>query len=77
MKMLLVLFLTLNLTACFSSPNVNPTNEEIAVGKMAPDFTLTGHDQKQYTLSNFKGKYVVLEWINFDCPFVQKHYHEA
>jgi len=40
----------------------------------APDFTLTDTNGKQHSLSDFKGKYVVLEWIKFDCPFVKKHY---
>jgi peroxiredoxin len=44
------------------------------IGKAAPDFTLTGIDGKAYKLSDFKGKYVVLEWNNLDCPFVKKHY---
>ena len=40
----------------------------------APDFTLTGHDGKTYELKNLKGKTVVLEWYNNDCPYVEKHY---
>jgi peroxiredoxin len=44
------------------------------IGKPAPDFTLTDSNGKKTCLSDFKGKIVVLEWINFDCPFVQKHY---
>lgn len=45
-----------------------------AIDKPAPDFSLTGIDGKAYKLSDFKGKYVVLEWNNLDCPFVKKHY---
>jgi peroxiredoxin len=45
-----------------------------AIDQKAPDFSLTGIDGKAYKLSDFKGKYVVLEWNNFDCPFVKKHY---
>lgn len=44
------------------------------VGKTAPEFTgktLTG---EEVSLSDFEGKVVVLEWVNFDCPFVKKHY---
>lgn len=44
------------------------------VGKKAPDFTLTDANGKTHSLSDFKGKYVVLEWVNFGCPFVKKHY---
>ena len=41
------------------------------LGKPAPDFTLTGVDGKTYKLSELKGKTVVLEWFNPDCPFVK------
>ena len=43
-------------------------------GEVAPDFTLKGNDGKDYKLSSFKGKTVVLEWFNNDCPYVKKHY---
>jgi peroxiredoxin len=46
----------------------------VAVGDPAPDFTLTDTAGKQVSLSDFKGKIVVLEWLNPDCPFVQRHY---
>lgn len=45
-----------------------------SIDQMAPDFALAGIDGKTYKLSDFKGKYVVLEWNNLDCPFVKKHY---
>ncbi|HEU4364774.1 MAG TPA: thioredoxin family protein [Candidatus Krumholzibacteria bacterium] len=45
-----------------------------AIDKPAPAFELPGIDGKSYKLSDCKGKYVVLEWNNFDCPFVKKHY---
>lgn len=44
------------------------------VGKPAPDFTLTDINGKSYALSELKGKTVVLEWINPECPFVRRHY---
>lgn len=45
------------------------------VGKTAPDFSLKGHDGKTYKLSDMKGQWVVLEWFNNECPYVDKHYH--
>jgi hypothetical protein len=48
--------------------------QEAAIGKPAPDFTLTDTRGGTNTLSSFAGKYVVLEWTSFDCPFVKKHY---
>jgi AhpC/TSA family protein len=43
-------------------------------GTSAPDFTLTDTGGKAVKLSDFRGKYVVLEWTNPECPFVRKHY---
>jgi alkyl hydroperoxide reductase subunit AhpC len=48
--------------------------KEPAVGSPAPAFTLTDTKGKQHNLADFKGKHVVLEWVNFGCPFVKKHY---
>lgn len=47
---------------------------DAVVGEAAPAFTLTGTDGKPHSLSEYAGKYVVLEWLNHDCPFVRKHY---
>ncbi len=44
------------------------------VGQPAPGFSLTDSDGKTRTLAEFKGKTVVLEWTNAECPFVKKHY---
>ncbi len=46
-------------------------------GQPAPDFTLTDTAGKSVKLSDLKGKTVVLEWVNPDCPYVQKHYNSA
>lgn len=45
------------------------------VGKAAPDFSVTDALGKARTLAEFKGKTVVLEWHNPECPFVKKHYN--
>ena len=45
------------------------------VGKTAPGFTLVDEGLKAVSLKDFKGKYVVLEWLNHGCPFVKKHYN--
>lgn len=44
------------------------------VGEVAPDFTATASNGKTFRLSDFRGKYVVLEWHNNGCPYVGKHY---
>jgi peroxiredoxin len=51
-----------------------PAPAAVAPGAPAPDFTLKGDDGADHTLSKLKGKYVVLEWYNKDCPFVRRHY---
>ena len=45
-----------------------------AVGQPAPSFTLTDQAGEEHTLADLRGKIVVLEWINPQCPFVQRHY---
>src|SRR5438128_7442303 len=45
-----------------------------AVGSAAPDFSLPDAKGQTHSLSQYKGKYVVLEWFNPECPFVKKHY---
>ena len=44
------------------------------VGSVAPDFSLTDAKGKTHSLTDYKGKYIVLEWFNPECPFVKKHY---
>lgn len=46
----------------------------VVPGSAAPDFKGTDSNGTQQTLSQYKGKYVVLEWANQGCPFEQKHY---
>ena len=47
------------------------------VGEPAPDFTATASNGKTYRLSDYRGKYVVLEWHNNGCPYVGKHYNSG
>jgi len=66
---LVVGFLAVNLT---SSPV--SADAEAFIGKEAPDFTLTDSNGETHSLQDFRGNYVILEWLNHDCPFVVKHY---
>ncbi len=66
---LIVAAATLSLTATFASAAV--------VGQPAPDFTLTDIEGNTHSLADFKGKTVVLEWMNQECPFVVKHYEKS
>ena len=43
-------------------------------GSVAPPFTLTDTDGREHALADYRGETVVLEWLNYDCPYVGKHY---
>lgn len=47
---------------------------QAVVGDLAPNFDLDDSQGNHITLGDYKGKFVVLEWTDFECPFVQKHY---
>jgi peroxiredoxin len=48
--------------------------KKAALEKPAPEFSLPDKENETHSLSEYKGKIVVLEWTNLDCPFVKKHY---
>ena len=51
-----------------------PAFAKVEPGEAAPEFTLTDSKGTSHNLSDFRGKLVVLEWLNHECPFVKKHY---
>ncbi len=55
-----------------ASGDAEPGN--IQPGVTAPDFTLASTSGDEINLASLQGKTVVLEWLNYDCPYVQKHY---
>jgi len=69
---------SLVLSAAFVAANVVHVQAATAeVGKPAPDFSATDINGKAVRLSDFKGKAVVLEWVNPECPFVKRHYESG
>lgn len=50
---------------------------KVEVGAAAPTFDTVDASGKTVKLEDLKGKYVVLEWSNFGCPYVQKHYNSG
>jgi peroxiredoxin len=56
------------------SADVNPAAAQARVGNPAPAFTLTDSNGRAVALADLKGKTVVLEWTNHQCPYVGKHY---
>ena len=67
MKQMLAAFTALTLIAA-------PASAAPMVGQAAPNFKLADANGKAVSLSDFRGKTVVLEWHNPGCPFVKKHY---
>jgi peroxiredoxin len=59
--------------------NTQPQPAEAAptIGQAAPAFSVQDSSGKTRTLDEFKGKYVVLEWLNYGCPFVKKYYNSG
>jgi peroxiredoxin len=47
------------------------------VGQPAPDFSASDTQGKAVKLSDYKGKFVVLEWTNPECPYVRRHYNSG
>lgn len=66
-KLLLAAITTVITTALYAS-------DSPPVGSAAPSFSATDSHGKTVSLADYKGKYVVLEWFNPQCPFVKKHY---
>ncbi len=63
------------LMAC--SPDAGEALADLPVGKAAPDFRANDSNGRAVTLSEFRGKTVVLEWNNPECPTVKKHYESG
>src|ERR1700680_532353 len=54
-----------------------PLARAARVGERAPDFTATDSNGQTHKLSEYAGKFVVLEWHNRGCPYTQKHYQSG
>jgi hypothetical protein len=68
-----------NLMACVATVATTffiaaPAYSAAVVGQKAPEFTAKDATGKTVNLADFKGKTVVLEWVNPGCPYVRKHY---
>ncbi len=69
-----LLSLSILVAFLFASALHLEAGDKTSVGQAAPGFTLEDSEGTPHSLSDYEGKYVVLEWVNFDCPFVRKHY---
>ena len=62
------------LTAMLALAGTPGANADIRPGEAAPDFKLVDTSGQTVSLASLKGKVVVLEWTNHECPYVRKHY---
>jgi hypothetical protein len=79
MKKLLIAFAAFTTSAAVTgltglAVGTSPAWAATVVGQRAPDFTLADANGRSVSLSDFRGRTVVLEWNNPECPFVRKHY---
>lgn len=72
-KLFNILFLVVGLTVGIFTN----TFAQVENNKPAPNFTLKDSRGNDVSLSQFQGKYTILEWLNYDCPFVKKHYNSG
>jgi peroxiredoxin len=63
------------LAAC--SPEAAPALADLPIGQAAPDFRASDVKGRLVGLSDFRGRTVVLEWNNPECPTVKKHYESG
>lgn len=63
--------------AMLMAASIASADDKAELGKAAPQFTLNDSSGRPVSLSDFSGKVVVLEWVNPQCPFVQRHYQSG
>ena len=74
LKVAFVLSATAGCTSAILSPPQADAKSPLVIGQPAPDFAAQDTSGRAIKLSDLKGKTVVLEWSNHDCPYVVKHY---
>lgn len=78
MKKLTALYSLIIVTTIFINMTVDSddiSTADASVGEQAPSFEAMGADGTMHELSDFEGQYVILEWLNHGCPYIQKHYN--
>ncbi|NIM52196.1 MAG: redoxin domain-containing protein [Gemmatimonadales bacterium] len=57
-----------------AAPTLQAQLSSPEIGKPAPRFTLPDTYGQEHSLADYSGEWVVLEWLNYECPYVAKHY---
>jgi hypothetical protein len=63
--------------ACSTPARAGGENETVAVGSKVAAFTLTDTHGKTHSIADFKGKVVVIEWVNPHCPVSERTYEQG
>ena len=71
---LLTLAVVASYTAACEESDAAPLPESPPVNQPAPAFTVSDTKGATHTLAAYRGKWVVLEWFNHECPYTKKHY---
>jgi len=71
------IFRVMVFTWCLTVITAGTVLAAAVVGQSAPEFTGIDTNGNKHSLSDYEGTYVVLEWINHDCPFIRKHYNSG
>jgi peroxiredoxin len=74
-KVLIVTLAAAVMVLCYASLRA-ADQSGVKIGGAVPQFTLKDQNGGPVKLSDYKGKIIVLEWTNPDCPFVQRHYEQ-
>jgi len=72
-----LLVLGLALPGFIGPASMSSAHAAAKTGQAAPAFEIKDSHGKTHKLSDYKGKYVVLEWVRHECPFVVKHYESG
>jgi cytochrome oxidase Cu insertion factor (SCO1/SenC/PrrC family) len=73
----LLVLAALSAAALASAPRLMAQSANPAIGAPAPEFTLVDTYGNEHSLADFRGEWVVLEWLNYGCPYVKKHYNSG
>lgn len=76
-KLIILISLILAAAMAINLTSESPENatSDATVGEPAPDFEVIGADGTTHSLSDYEGEYIIIEWLNHGCPYIQKHYN--
>jgi hypothetical protein len=72
-----ILLTGLVLSALTVNAAVRHNSDKAAIGEVTPSWTIADSAGKAEDITKYRGKFVVLEWTNPECPFVKKHYNSG